>query len=63
MLDKDYTYTLIETKLHRLPVPTDLVPSERLAVWLNQRLQRPLFYVYAFLIGKHKIEDISVLIS
>jgi len=40
-------FPLIETKLHRPPVPTDLVPRERLTAWLNQRTQRPLTLVSA----------------
>jgi LuxR family maltose regulon positive regulatory protein len=40
-------FPIIETKLHRPPVPTDLVPRQRLTDWLNQRLQRPLTLVSA----------------
>lgn len=38
---------LIQTKLHRPPLPVDLVPRPRLIEWLNQHQRRPLTLVSA----------------
>jgi LuxR family maltose regulon positive regulatory protein len=45
--DKEYTTFLIQTKLHRPPLPVDLVPRPRLTAWLEQRRGRPLTLVSA----------------
>lgn len=47
MLDKDYTATLIQTKLHRPPLPVDLVPRPRLTDPLNSPTLPPLILISA----------------
>ncbi|MEA3440747.1 MAG: AAA family ATPase, partial [Chloroflexota bacterium] len=43
----DHTTSLIQTKLHRPPLPVDLVPRPRLTEWLEQRRIRPLTLISA----------------
>ena len=43
----DYTTALIQTKLHRPPLPIDLVPRPRLTTWLDQHHMRPLTLISA----------------
>ena len=47
MQDRDNITFLIQTKLHRPPIPNDLVPRPRLTEWLNQHCQRPLVLISA----------------
>lgn len=47
MLGKDYSSSLIETKLHRPPLPVEIVPRPRLLVRLEQHRGRPLTLVSA----------------
>jgi LuxR family maltose regulon positive regulatory protein len=45
--DKDYTTSLIHTKLHRPPLPVDLVPRPRLTELLDSRTLSPLILTSA----------------
>jgi len=45
--DKEYTTSLIQTKLNRPHLPVDLVPRPRLTEWLEQRRGKPLTLVSA----------------
>ena len=47
MPDKDYSTSLIQTKLNRPPLPVDLVLRPHLLAWLDQRRGRPLTLVSA----------------
>lgn len=47
MSDQSWDHVLIQTKLHRPPIPNDLVPRPRLTEWLTQHRQRPLFLISA----------------
>lgn len=47
MLDKDYTPSIIQTKLNRPPLPVNLVPRPHVTTWLEQRRARPLTLVSA----------------
>lgn len=47
MADNDYTSSLIQTKIHRPPLPVDLVARPRLIEWLERRRERPLTLVSA----------------
>jgi LuxR family maltose regulon positive regulatory protein len=47
LLDKNYTTSIIHTKLNQPPLPVDMVARPHLTEWLDRRRERPLTLVSA----------------